>query len=190
MNMQLQDILEKDSSQGTVASGRGRRARGWLAAFIGCLLFFAVGYWLLGTVYYSFAQQPAQQKQPQQQGTQQPVPQKSLEEERMNILKGDIQKEIDEYKKLKKEVEVVQKAQDEKKQESLAKIAKMFESMTAEDAAKKIEKLDEDTAVIILNSLKPKSAGKILAQIEDEKAASLSKKILIKGKILQEKSSQ
>ena len=131
----------------------------------------------------------AQQPQPQKQ-EQQPVQQKSLEEERLNILKGDIQKEIEDYKKLKKEVEVVQQAQDEKKQENLAKIAKMFEAMSSEEAARKIEKLDEDTAVIILNSLKPKSAGKILAQIEDEKAASLSKKILIKGKIIQEKSSR
>ena len=187
MNMRLRDIIEKNSRQGAVG-GRGAAAMGWLSAVIGCLLFFAAGYWLLVTGYDSYAQQPAQQKQ-QPQETQ-PVQQKSLEEERLNILKGDIQKEIEEYKKLKKEVEVVQQAQDEKKQESLARIAKMFEAMTSEDAAKKIEKLDEDTAVIVLNSLKPKSAGKILAQIEDEKAASLSKKLLIKGKIIQEKSSR
>ncbi|MFZ6008041.1 MAG: magnesium transporter MgtE N-terminal domain-containing protein, partial [Nitrospirota bacterium] len=74
--------------------------------------------------------------------------------------------------------------------EGLLKVAKMYEAMPPEEAARKLEKLDEDVAVIILNSLKPKTAGKILAQMENDKAASLSKKILIKGKVLQEKTSQ
>lgn len=189
--MRLRDIIEKNNRKGfgSQVSDIGKRI----------LMFFIVLFILVFLVLLSpdtrnlipvFAQQPAQQKQQPQAQETQPVQQKSLEEERLNILKGDIQKEIEEYKKLKKEVEVVQQAQDEKKQEGLARIAKMFEAMSSEDAAKKIEKLDEDTAVIVLNSLKPKSAGKILAQIEDEKAASLSKKLLIKGKILQEKSSR
>ena len=183
MNMLLQDIIEKKHKKGVGcrASGISKRLSiSFIVLFI--LVFLSPDTRNLIPVY---AQQPQPQKQEQQ-----PVQQKSLEEERLNILKGDIQKEIEDYKKLKKEVEVVQRAQDEKKQEGLAKIAKMFEAMSSEEAARKIEKLDEDTAVIILNSLKPKSAGKILAQIEDEKAASLSKKILIKGKIIQEKSSR
>ncbi len=133
------------------------------------------------------AQQPPQQKQ-QQQTIQ--FPQKSLEEERLKVLRDDIQKKIEEYKKLKKEIEEAQKALDIKIQEGLLKVAKMYESMPSEEAARRLEKLDEDTAVIILNSLKPKIAGKILAQIESDIAASLSKKLLIKGKVLQEKTSQ
>jgi flagellar motility protein MotE (MotC chaperone) len=129
---------------------------------------------------YSYAQQPAtQQKSPA-----------SLEEERLTILKADIKKEIERLEKIKKEIEEAQKALDIKIQEGLLKVAKMYEAMPSEEAARKLEKLDEDAAVIILNSLKPKTAGKILAQMDNDKAASLSKKILIKGKVLQEKTSQ
>ncbi|MCL5062574.1 MAG: hypothetical protein M1443_05115 [Nitrospirae bacterium] len=133
------------------------------------------------TYHLSFAQQKEQQPAAQQ---------RSLEEDRLNILKADIKKEIERLEKLKKEMEGVQKALDLKIQEGLLKVAKMYEAMPPEEAARKLEKLDEDTAVIILNSLKPKTAGKILAQMESDRAASLSKKILIKGKVLQEKTSQ
>ncbi|MCL4536496.1 MAG: hypothetical protein M1610_02735 [Nitrospirae bacterium] len=133
------------------------------------------------TYHLSFAQQKEQQPAAQQ---------RSLEEDRLNILKADIKKEIERLEKLKKEMEGVQKALDLKIQEGLLKVAKMYEAMPPEEAARKLEKLDEDTAVIILNSLKPKIAGKILAQMESDRAASLSKKILIKGKVLQEKTSQ
>lgn len=135
---------------------------------------------ILSSTIYSYAQQPvAQQKSPT-----------SIEEERLTILRADIKKEIERLEKLKREIEEAQKALDVKVQEGLLKVAKMYESMPAEEAARKLEKLDEDVAVIILNSLKPKIAGKILAQMENDKAASISKKILIKGKVLQEKTSQ
>lgn len=148
------------------------------------ILLFTVHFLLFTFYSLVYAQQSPQQKQPQ------PVQQKSLEEERLTILKADIKKEIERLEKIKKEIEEAQKALDSKIQEGLLKVAKMYESMPPEEAARKLEKLDEDTAVIILNSLKPKTAGKILAQMENDKAASLSKKILIKGKVLQEKSSQ
>ena len=54
--------------------------------------------------------------------------------------------------------------------------------MPAEEAAKTLEKLDDDTAVLILISLKAKSAGKVLAQIDPARAAALSKKALLKAK--------
>lgn len=121
---------------------------------------------------------------------QQAAPQKSIEEERLSILRADIQKEIESLKKLRKDLEDVRGNIDQKKQESLARVAKIFESMTPEDAARRIEKLDEATAVVILNALKPKSAGKILAQIGAELAASISKKILARDNTSQEKTSR
>lgn len=182
MRALLQDIIEKDSNEMQISRCKMQDARKnlklvsslFLDLSVASVFRLVVCYLLLVTVV--FAQQPVQQK--------------SLEEERLKILKADIQKEIEELKKLKKEIEDAQKALDEKSQEKLAKVAKMYESMLPEEAARKLEKLDEDTAVIILNSLKPKTAGKILAQMENEKAASLSKKLLIKGRVLQEKTSR
>lgn len=128
-----------------------------------------------------------QQSPPAKQPVQ--AEQKSLEEERLNILRSDIEKEIETYKKLKREAVDAEKVIDEKDREKLLKLAKMYEAMSAEDAARKLEKLDEDTSVLILITLKPKTAGKILAQMDSERVASLSKKILARGKPLPEKSS-
>ncbi|TAN44325.1 MAG: hypothetical protein EPN22_07520 [Nitrospirae bacterium] len=115
---------------------------------------------------------------------------KSIEEERLSVLKADIKKEMEQLTKLKKEVEDAKRELDQKRQESLDKIVKIFESMPAEDAARRIEKLDENNSVLILSSLKPKIAGKILAQIEVDMAASLSKKMIAKSRASQEKSSR
>jgi flagellar motility protein MotE (MotC chaperone) len=130
----------------------------------------------------------SEQQDPPAKQPVQPV-RKSLEEERLNILRSDIEKEIETFRKLKREADDSQKVIDEKGREKLLKLVKMFEAMPAEDAAKKLEKLDEDTLVMILVTLKPKTAGKILAQMDSERVASLSKKILSRGKTLPEKSS-
>ena len=177
--MRLRDIIEKlKNKQGASAK---RQASSVLIVFV------FITYSLLPFACLVHAQQ---QPQKQQTGVAQPAPQKSIEEERMNILKSDIQKEIEQLKKLKQEIENAQKALDEKTKEKLTQIAKIYEAMPAEEAARRLEKLDDDTAVIILIALKPKSAGKILAQMESDKAAAISKKILVKSKILQEKASQ
>ncbi len=106
----------------------------------------------------------------------------SLEEERLKILRSDLQAQIEQLKKLKQELEVMQKGLEGKRQEQLTKVVKIYEAMAAEDAAKAIEKLDDDTAVQILSSLKARSAGKIMGQLDPARAAELSKKVLVRGK--------
>ena len=193
--MQLQDIIEKNSNELRVKSYelKDRHIFNFMnrlgdSCFLSVIIFFfTLNSSLLTLHSLVYAQQ---QPQKQQTGVAQPASQKSLEEERMNILKSDIQKEIEQLKKLKQEIENAQKALDDKTKEKLTQIAKIYEAMPAEEAARKLEKLDDDIAVIILIALKPKNAGKILAQMEADKAAAISKKILIKSKILQEKASQ
>ncbi|MBI3593005.1 MAG: hypothetical protein HY099_05965 [Nitrospirae bacterium] len=156
-------------------------------------IFLFTVYCSLFTVHsYVHAQQQSQLQQKQQQPLQQGVPakQRTLEEERLNILKADIQKEIANYKRLRQEIDEAQKVIDEKAKERLMKVVKMYEAIPSEEAARRLEKLDEDIAVSILTSLKPKTAGKILAQMENERAVSLSKRIIVKGKVPQEKTSQ
>ncbi|MDA8339146.1 MAG: hypothetical protein M0Z70_07590, partial [Nitrospiraceae bacterium] len=91
-------------------------------------LFFMTYNLLPITYHLSFAQQKEQQPAAQQ---------RSLEEDRLNILKADIKKEIERLEKLKKEMEGVQKALDLKIQEGLLKVAKMYEAMPPEEAARK-----------------------------------------------------
>ncbi|PMP71397.1 MAG: hypothetical protein C0186_03825 [Thermodesulfovibrio aggregans] len=109
----------------------------------------------------------------------------SIEEDRLKILQEDIAKKTEELKKLKSEIEAKIKQQEELKaqleksqQENYQKLAKIYEAMPPEEAASRIEKLDEDTAVALLLAIKPRQAGKILANINPEKAAILSKKIV------------
>ncbi|MCS7203119.1 MAG: hypothetical protein NZ809_01520 [Thermodesulfovibrio sp.] len=109
----------------------------------------------------------------------------TIEEERLKILKEDIEKRTEELKKLKEEVDLKIKEQqaikeqlEKAKQENYQKLAKIYESMPPEEAALRIERLDEETAVLLLLAIKPRQAGKILANMNPEKAASLSKKIV------------
>ncbi len=118
----------------------------------------------------------------QEQKQQQPQQQESIEEERLSIIKSDIQKEVERNEKLKKEIEEAQKNIDENTKERLLKVSKIYEAMPPEEAARRLEKLDENTAVDIISMLKPRAAGGILAQMDSDKAAAISKKIITKGK--------
>jgi len=148
-----------------------------------CLLFFSsVSLCLCGLSILFFMTCHSQSAYAEEQKQQQSQQQGSLEEERLSIIKSDIQKEVAHNEKLKQEIEEAQKNIDEQTKERLMKVSKMYEAMPAEEAAKRLEKLDENTAVDILITLKPRSAGGILAEMDSDKAASISKKIITKGK--------
>ncbi len=94
-------------------------------------------------------------------------------------------KKTEELKKLKSEIEAKIKQQEEIKaqleraqQENYQRLAKIYESMPPEEAAARIEKLDNETAVTLLLAIKPRQAGKILANVSPEKAAVLSKRMV------------
>ncbi len=60
----------------------------------------------------------------------------------------------------------------------LAQLAKMYESMPAEEAAARIERMADRKALEILRLVKTKSAGAILAQVKAERAAKLTEELL------------
>lgn len=110
----------------------------------------------------------------------------SIEEDRLKILQEDLAKKTEELKKLKSEIDVKIKQQEQLKaqlekaqQENYQRLAKIYESMPPEEAAMRLEKLDEDTATILLLAIKPRQAAKILANVNPEKAATLSRRIVI-----------
>jgi flagellar motility protein MotE (MotC chaperone) len=170
MSMRLYDIRTTASSKIIFKSGKGAINYAVAIAIAAALAILLV--------LQSFSSPSSAQEKPASaaaSGT-------SLEEERLKILKADIQAQIEQLKKLKQELEQEKKGLEGKKKEQLVKVAKIYESMPAEEAAKAIEKLDDDTAILILTSLKPRTAGKVLGQIESARAASLSKKALQKYK--------
>ncbi len=109
----------------------------------------------------------------------------TIEEERMKILRDDLSKKTEELKKLKEEIEAKIKQQEELKAqlekaqtENYQRLAKIYEQMPPEEAAARLEKLDEDTATTLLLAIKPRQAAKILANVNPEKAAVLSKRLV------------
>jgi flagellar motility protein MotE (MotC chaperone) len=63
--------------------------------------------------------------------------------------------------------------------QQLGQLVKMYESMPAEEAAARIERMTNRKALEILRLLKSKSAGAILAQVKVDRAAKLSEEFLM-----------
>ncbi len=97
---------------------------------------------------------------------------------RLEVLREDVKKEIEKYMRLKEEIERAKAELEEKRDEKISRVAKIYENMPAEEAARKLEKLDEETVVLIISALRARSAGKIMAQMSPDKAASISRKLL------------
>ena len=61
-----------------------------------------------------------------------------------------------------------------KQTEKVAKLAKVFNKMKAEDAAKMIPSMEMDLVVAVIERIKPKQSAKILSKIDPEKAAQIT----------------
>ena len=110
-------------------------------------------------------------------------------EAKLAILKAEVEQilsqvEAAEQRRLAKEKNAVaQQASPEKhtvdtRTQQLGQLAKMYESMPAEEAAERIERMTNRKALEILRLLKSKSAGAILAQVKVDRAAKLSEEFL------------
>ncbi len=96
------------------------------------------------------------------------------EKERLEIIKTEIDKKISELEELHREIQKALKRIDEFNSEKIRHIVKIYESMSPEDAARRLERLSDDLAVMILKSMKEKKAGKILGLVNVEKSVKLS----------------
>lgn len=95
-------------------------------------------------------------------------------EERLKALKKDIEDKLAEMNKARGEVEDLSRKVKEKDAQRLNKVVKIYESMSPEEAAPRMERLDEETAQSVLAAMNPKKAAKIIAVMDVDKAARLS----------------
>ncbi|MDE3118068.1 MAG: hypothetical protein KGO52_10085 [Nitrospirota bacterium] len=72
------------------------------------------------------------------------------------------------------------KVDEQTRQADQARLAKMYETMPAEEAAARIEKMPNARALELLRLLKGKTAGAILAQVPPTKAAKLTEQLIPK----------
>lgn len=101
-------------------------------------------------------------------------------EERLSIVKQDIEARLVEVKKVHEGIEAQVKKINEINDERIKKIVKIYGSMAPEEAASRIEKLDEEMAVMIIASMSEKKAAKILGLVDIGKSVKLSKSLKVK----------
>lgn len=102
-------------------------------------------------------------------------------EERLKVITADIDARIAELNKVHGKIEAFVKKIDEINDERVKKLVRIYESMGPEEAANRIEKLDEDMAVMILASVAEKKAAKILGFVNIDKSVRLSRSLKVKN---------
>ena len=102
-------------------------------------------------------------------------------EERLNIVKADIEKRLGELKAEHEEIAALVKKIDEINDQRNKKIVKIYESMNPEEAASRLEKLEEEMAVMILASMSERKAAKVLSFVDISKSAKLSQSLRVKN---------
>jgi flagellar motility protein MotE (MotC chaperone) len=113
-----------------------------------------------------------------------------MAEAQLAILKAEVEQilskvEAVEQRRLEQEKSAVGQQTSHGKQaadirtQQLGQLVKMYESMPAEEAAARIERMTNRKALEILRLLKSKSAGAILAQVKVDRAAKLTEEFLV-----------
>lgn len=95
------------------------------------------------------------------------------EEERLKILRKDVDERIEKYSNLLNQVENILKRLEQVQDEKFEHVVKIYEVMPPEEAAIRLSALSELTAVKIIRKMKPKKAGAIMASMDPKKVASL-----------------
>jgi flagellar motility protein MotE (MotC chaperone) len=96
------------------------------------------------------------------------------EEERLKILRKDIDERIEKYTNLLNQIETILKKLEHLQDEKIEHVVKAYEVMPPEEAATRLAALPEITAVKIIKKMKPKKAGIIMANMDPQKVASLT----------------
>jgi len=99
------------------------------------------------------------------------------EEERLNILKKDVDEKIAKYTKLLNQVDAALKRAEQIQNERLLNMAKLYEAMPPEAAAAQLSAMDTDAAAQIMLRMKSKKAGAVVALLKPQKAVTLTKKM-------------
>jgi flagellar motility protein MotE (MotC chaperone) len=100
-----------------------------------------------------------------------------LEEEKLRLLKGGVEKRLSELRTLKKNVSKLVREIKSFNEAKTKHLVKVYEAMPVEEAAERIARLDEQLAVKLLFQMKEKKAGGILGLIETDKAVELSREL-------------
>jgi len=100
-----------------------------------------------------------------------------LTERRGHLLeiKGDVEAKVIELKTLVKEMNGIKARIESFNNARTRRLVKIYENMAPQDAAARIERLDDNMAASILGSMREKIAGKILGFVNVDKSVKISR---------------
>lgn len=96
-------------------------------------------------------------------------------EQSLKELERELDARLKKMEAMEKSVKDMLESADTKKNERLRHLVDVYANMKAKQAAKALEKLDEDIAVRILSGMRGRQAGEIMSQMDATKTAVLSK---------------
>jgi len=100
-----------------------------------------------------------------------------VEEERLLVLRKEVDMKIAKYEKLLGQTEEKQKRKQEEKDAKVDQLVKLFEGMTPEGAAARLAALDDGLAAAILGRMKSRKASAALSVMDPKRVASIALKI-------------
>jgi len=99
------------------------------------------------------------------------------ETERLRTLKKEVENDIAKYTELLKQIDKSLSKATEEGGRRLRHVAKAYEAMPPEDAAKRLSGLDDETSVQILLKMDSRKAGLVIGMMESKKATLLTKEL-------------
>jgi flagellar export protein FliJ len=97
-------------------------------------------------------------------------------EQQLKLMEQEVSEMLGRNTKLREEIEQKQVQISAENEQKLQTLSKTYAAMPAEEAALRLEQMEESLALNILTRSKPKIAAKFLASMKPEKAAKLSQK--------------
>ena len=100
------------------------------------------------------------------------------EEERLLVLRKEVDMKIATYEKLLGQAEGKQKRKQEEKDANVDRLVKLFEGMSPEGAAVRLAALDDGMAAAILGRMKSRKASAALSVMDPKRVAVIAQKIV------------
>lgn len=95
----------------------------------------------------------------------------------LHVVEQEIDKKIEELKRVQQKLEELVKFRDDLEIKNLANLTKAYSVMAPAEAAQRLKAMDRAIALKILTALKPKISSKILASLDAPTAAQLTEQL-------------
>jgi flagellar motility protein MotE (MotC chaperone) len=98
-------------------------------------------------------------------------------EAHLRVVEQDIDKKIEELKRVQQKLEELVKMRDDLEAKNLASLSKAYSTMPPADAAQRLKTMDRAIALKILMSMKAKISSKILSNLDTATAAQFTEQL-------------